>query len=153
MDCLCRVSFQKSKEDIESVGLSITRMLLPPAQQGRRSEGGTCVGLSDLGLGKEYAEKARLITCWGSKPKKMTKMKAHSGKVSIPSFKLTYGAATLMNCLLFFFCIFCIFCTIMTYRKSNLQMHMNSRPMQSLMRETKYCRGPRAWDAPVTLRQ
>ena len=66
-------------------------------------EGGTCVGLSDLGLGKEYAEKARLITCWGSKPKKMTKMKAHSGKVSIPSFKLTYGAATLMNCLLFFF--------------------------------------------------
>ena len=109
MDCLCRVSFQKSKEDIESVGLSITRMLLPPAQRGRRRERGNCVGLSDLGLGKESAEKARLIMCWGSKPKKMTKMKAQSGKVSVPSYKLSYGAATLMNCLLFFFFFFCIF--------------------------------------------
>lgn len=75
----------------------------------------------------------------------MTKMKEQSGKVSIPSFKLTYGAATLMT---FFF--FCIFCTIMTYRKNNLQMHMNSRLMKILMRKTKYCREPRAWDAPDT---
>lgn len=35
----------------------------------------------------------------------------------------------------------------MTYRKNNLQMHMNSRLMKILMRKTKYCRGPRAWDA------
>ena len=57
MDCLCRVSFQKSKEDIESVGLSITRMLLPPAQRGRRSEGGNCVGLSHLGQEKNLRRK------------------------------------------------------------------------------------------------
>lgn len=61
---LRRVSFQKSKEDIESIGLSITRMLLRPDQRGRQNcERGNCAGLSDLGLGKEYAEKARLIMC------------------------------------------------------------------------------------------